>query len=172
MSLTPPPEYGDVSATFAVLDGAQFRNLRSDLERAELKFKALFLDEQKVDAAKSVGPHVVAVSDQHALKAVTEIVGTEPAVVWWVWPNSSGQAALEIYKHLRKINMVEIPIPEGEGGDMSHEKALFRHADPRVMARFIPVLEREQILQLMGAAFEISFDPGEGFQYLLRPEDA
>lgn len=132
---------------FAVVDGAHFDDLPSEIRAFGLTSRALYHD--AADAAGiAAGPHLVPVPDDTAIDNVVAFVGDRPAAVFWSWPD--GEDAL--YRHLRKLNRVEIPLDTGAYGPEEFEPVLFRHADPNVLAAVLPILELEQFGELLGAA--------------------
>ena len=83
------------------------------------------------------------------------MIGDKPACVWWVWPDNAG-AGEALHRHLRGLNMVEIP---GDRFDVSEaartaqaEAVLFRHADADVMAAVLPLFDQSQISRVFGDA--------------------
>lgn len=94
---------------FAVIDAAHFDDLQSQLKSLSLPFTPLYLDERD-DNALAAGPHLVPLSDRDAAKAIATLCADKPAVVWWVWPDEGDDAQAAIVRHLRGINMAEIPV--------------------------------------------------------------
>jgi Domain of unknown function (DUF4123) len=93
---------------FAVVDAAHFDDLQGELTAAGLPFLPLYLDERDGNV-QAAGPHLVALSDRNAALAVAALVKDKPAVVWWVWPDEGGETQSNLTRHLRSINMAEIP---------------------------------------------------------------
>jgi hypothetical protein len=103
---------------FAVVDAARFDDLRVLLADAGLAFTPLYRDEadEEVEAA---GPFLVSLPDRTAARRLLALAGPEPAIVWWAWPDQGEDTEGAIERHLRTINMVEIPLdrPDGEPFD-------------------------------------------------------
>lgn len=170
------PEY----CLFAVVDGASFEDLHADLIFAGLPFKALYKDEY-TPGSPSAGPHLVSIFDEPSITRVFDVLEGTPAAVWWLWPNTTGNPVDQIFKHLRSLNLVEIPTDrydaeapevEEEGADISpYEPVLFRHADPNAMALVLPQLEPHQISRVLGDSPGVLLDSPEfgGKKYFHRP---
>jgi Domain of unknown function (DUF4123) len=94
---------------FAVIDAAHFDDLQSQLKSLALPFTPLFLDERDENAL-AAGPHLVPLSDRDAAKAIATLCAEKPAVVWWVWPDEGEATQGNLVRHLRGINMAEIPV--------------------------------------------------------------
>ena len=143
---------------FAVVDAAQVDFLQDELSLARLKFEPLYLDEIDAPSIAS-GPHLVTIRNDHDIAVVRSIIGEASACVWWVW--SDEQSAPEsIYRHLRGLNMVEIPRDRddqsvGNARDPGFETVLFRHADPNVVISILPILYEEQVVRFFGDAVAV-----------------
>ena len=133
------------TAVFAVVDGAQMDALPVLLSRLGLAARPLYFEVGN-GRGHAAGPHLVACPEAQAgadLRA--QLPAT--AVVWWVWPERrDASAQTEIFRHLRGLGRVEIPAghPGPTPPGVSHEPVLFRHADPRVLAEVLPVLDPAQ----------------------------
>ncbi|MBK8456230.1 MAG: DUF4123 domain-containing protein [Phyllobacteriaceae bacterium] len=93
---------------FAVVDAAHFDDLPAELEAAGFAGRPLYLDEQKDDVV-AAGPFLVSLPDRNAGRRLAELIGDKPAVVWWSWPDRGEETEEAVFRHLRTINMVEIP---------------------------------------------------------------
>ncbi len=143
---------------YAVVDGAHFDNIAIELSNAQLEGEPLFLSDMG-DGAELSGPWLVGLPDWEAANRVLTLVGELPAVVFWSW--GDGQKAL--YKHLRRINMVEIPVDDYNPDFPDWDRVVFRHGDPNVMANALSVLEEEQFAKVLGnAAALIMYAPDFG----------
>ena len=148
-----------------VLDGAHFDDLQRELLIAGLEYRSLYLDEQDAPALAS-GPHLVLISAAAQIPLVLDMVGAKPAAVWWEWPARGGMTFDTAFKHLRSINMVEIPVSAdpaararpGAGRDGGYEAVLFRHGDSNIMAEVLPLLDPTQRARLMGPAISVILD--------------
>jgi hypothetical protein len=96
--------------------------------------------------------------------------------VWWHWPEPGRAGAESLFRHLRRLNMVELPITEREAAG-STETVLLRHGDPEVMASLLPLLSLPQLARFLGPARAIllRFTPvlpdDTGMRRLVRPAD-
>lgn len=124
-------------ARFAVVDAAHSDDLQKELTAASLAFVPLYLDEREGNV-QAAGPHLVQLPDRNAAKRVAQIAGDKPAVVWWVWPDEGDQTQASIVRHLRGINMAEIPVDrydaEPKGGDDGGEAAAIAAAKAEIDA--------------------------------------
>lgn len=136
---------------FALIDGVHFEKLPTQLAERDLKGQPLYLEGPDRDAVDS-GPFLVDAATPAKLAAVLALVRSKPAVVFWSW--GGGQPSL--YRHLRSLTMVEIPL----SGDP--EPVLFRLADPRALALVLPVLTLEQLARFTGAASQVVFARDDG----------
>lgn len=145
---------------FAVIDGAQFRDLPAELRRERLFARSLFLDHVDAEMQKA-GPWLVSLGQApQATDQVFAVVGEKPAVVYW--DCAAGGAVL--YRHLRSINMVCIPIWVAEGKDEPsspaeyvNRRVFFRHFDPRVLGALMPCLDAAQFARFLGPTREVAF---------------
>lgn len=162
----------DDAVVFAVVDGAMMDDLRKVLRSYQLDAQALYFDHQS-QIANSNGPHLIHCADESEI--VTVRAAFQPdGVVWWVWsePDAS-HAKAAIFRHLRGLGMVEIPAnyPNPSNPRAPMERVLFRHADARVMARVLPVLEPAQRARLFGRAGAIVLQQGGQLRRALVPAD-
>ena len=157
---------------FAVIDAAHFDDLQAELSAAKLDFQPLYLDELEAGSG-AAGPHLLPALGDAQVTAIESVVGDRLACVWWLWPDE-GDAETALYRHLRALNMIEIPRDrfDAEPGERrrGYETVLFRHADPKVLATLLPVLEPEQKARLFGKAKAIR--PGAGMLVDPPPDDA
>ena len=145
-------------ARFAVVDGAHFDDIATELSSIQLSGEPLFLSDMG-DGAELSGPWLVTLPDWEAANRVLTLVGDLPAVAFWSWPD--GKRAL--YNHLRRLNMVEIPIDDYNPDFPDWDRVIFRHADPNVMANTLSVLEEDQFAKVLGnAAALVMYAPDFG----------
>ena len=152
---------------YAVVDGAHFDDARATLSGAGLIQRPLFLEGPDPSAVAS-GPWLVDLNDRRHLPLLKAVVQDRPAVVYWAWDH--GVDAL--YRHLRRLNLVEIPCePRPPYDNRRVETVLFRHADPNVLAMLLPVLDPAQFARLMGTATGLTFDAPDhgGVKTVPRP---
>lgn len=141
---------------FAVLDGAQFEDLPGDLGSAGLFCRSLFLNHPDKSFERA-GPWLFSL-DSSAARQVAETLALEkPCLV--VWSCADGEAAL--WRHLRSINEVLIPLPQSKGpkstSSAGFERVLFRHWDPNVLAQVLPTLDHMQFARFFGPAEQVVF---------------
>lgn len=146
-----------VGNVFATIDGAHFKDVRSVLRDHGLGAESLFLELPGRPSPVS-GPFFTAL-DHAGLMRLAEIPGIEQACVLWCSPVSTVLA----YRHFRKLNHVKIPSVEFQG---THERVLFRHWDPAVLALMLPLLEPEQRPQLFGPMTRAAFYSADAGQVL------
>jgi len=146
----------DGSRLFAVMEGAHFENLQSDLADLGIEFRPLYITESSLEN-QIAGPHLVLIPNKIKIKEILALAGDKPCLVWWRWPDEGEQATDNIFKHLRSINMVEIPRdrydaePKSEADEdhghehqeeqSEYEEVLFRHADPNVLVSLLPLFK-------------------------------
>lgn len=163
---------------FAVIDGGKFDDAEAALASAGLSGRPLYLEGADPGVRAAAG-HLVALTDRRDLRAVIALAKPREALVIWSWP--SGFMAL--YRHLRTINLVEIPneararaVQHGEDvSDMpEYEAVLFRHWDPTVLASLLPLLDEPQRARFLGPAAGLAFHstPHGGLQSPSRSSDA
>jgi hypothetical protein len=149
---------------FAVIDAAKRDYLQDELTLARLRFDPLYRDEIDAPSIAS-GPHLITIRQDHDIAVVRSIIGDEAACVWWVWPDEP-DAPEAMYRHLRGLNMVEIPRDRPDQDDedargSGFETVLFRHADPNVVMSILPILYEEQVARLFGRARSVIVDAPE-----------
>lgn len=153
----------ETGQVFAVLDAAHFEYLQDTLEAERISFDPLYLDEVD-NASIASGPHLVHVTGPKQIAKIRSIVGDKPACVWWVWPNHPG-AGRAIHRHLRGLNMAEIPRDrfdnDEEDKTAGFETVLFRHADPNTIAAMIAVATPFERARIFGEALAIIVDAPE-----------
>ena len=135
---------------FAVLDGAQWNDIATELAGLGVRGRSLFLGAgETVEAA---GPWLVALGQSpEAADAVLGWVADKPAAVFWGC--AAGEAAL--WRHMRTLAQVRMAgVPEGS------EVVSFRYWDPRAVSCIVPLLDPEQYARVLGPADEVLFhDP-------------
>jgi hypothetical protein len=67
-----------------------------------------------------------------------------------------------LYRHVRKLNLAEIPAGAGvsgleAGSAQAWDSVIFRHWDPNVLAVTLPVLEAGQMARLLGPSGGLAF---------------
>lgn len=157
-----PPEW------FAVVDGGQFDDLPFLLTTAGLIGRPLYLEGGSPDNQAAAG-FLVALEHEGKLRALLDLLAARPAAVFWSWQNGAGA----LYRHLRTLNLVEIPNEAGEIPEdqvepdpeavPAFETVLFRHWDPNVLSALLPLMTPEQRARFLGAAGGIAlFAPDHG----------
>ncbi|PXA96878.1 hypothetical protein DMC47_16320 [Nostoc sp. 3335mG] len=151
---------------FAAVDGAHFDNLPAALRERQLSSRPLYLEAESPQGVLA-GPHLVPLHDMAAASRLLVLLGGKPAAVFWSWPGDIDT----MQRHLRTINMVEIPAPDRPEG---FEPVLFRHADPNVIALITPLLSAAQLGRLLGQAAGLAGIAPEhgGIFSLPRPDGA
>ena len=153
--------FGGLDHVFAVLDGAQFDNLPQSLVLSDLNSRALYLDRGDNAGDQVVtAPQLVAADTAPALDEVLALVGDAPRAVFWKCPRGGDV----LYRHLRGINMIEIPASSLSRDDQAHVRedwiqVLFRHADANAMAQVFVALADAEAARVMGPAEGIVFFP-------------
>ncbi|MCV0397643.1 MAG: DUF4123 domain-containing protein [Rhizobiaceae bacterium] len=175
---------------FAAIDGAWFDDLQRDLLLARLNFVPLFR-EVRDQPAQAASPYLVELRNRVEIEEVVALVAGRPAVVFWSWPEGSDRPIEEMARHLRGLNLVEIPAgaddPEAEEKAAARaspqpqwETVLFRHTDPNVLAGLLPLFGPAQVSRLLGRATHLLFDApdyrfeapgGESLRGAPRPAD-
>lgn len=169
--LAMPPQH------FALIDGAHFDDLALLLPVYGLSGSPLYLEGGDPESRGAAG-FLVALHDEQMARAALALIGEKPAGVFWSWP--AGEASL--YRHLRTLNLVEIPNEaraeaEADGADVSdmpaYESVLFRHWDPNVLASLLPLLDATQRTRFLGASAGLVLDAPDygGLKSLPRPPE-
>jgi len=92
----------------AVMDGAKYPDLPALLGKLNIVARSLFV-EQSDPAMRLAGPWFARL-DQQGCKTLFEIEGIADAAVFWTGPAEEEQ----VFRHLRGLNMVNIPRPAEE----------------------------------------------------------
>ena len=135
-----------------------------------LQARALYYDHHS-QFANASGPHLIHCPDTSVIATVRGAFPSD-GVVWWVWAEADEDLAKDaIFRHLRRLGMVEIPegYPKPPRPRAPMERVLFRHADARVMARVLPVLDPAQRARLFGKAGAIVLEIGGKLRRALVP---
>ena len=142
-------------ANFAVLDGALDPGLAQTLAAADLAASPLYLEGGDPQTVAS-GPLLVALPDPASLDRLLEAPAGATAV-FWSWPGGLDT----LRRHLRSINLVEVPadtVGESGGGLAT---VILRHWDPNVVAPLLPLLTPEQESRFLGDAAGLAFDSAD-----------
>ena len=162
----------ETSPVFAVLDGAQFDDLPTDLMMGGFISQCLYLDRGDNDPEQVItAPQLVWLDEtladpdkgrapEEVIDVLSKLVAGKPAAVFW---QCEGGADV-LFKHLRSINMAMLPkmsLPENEREFVTEDEAaaLFRHSDANVMAQVILSLNLREAVRLFGPTQAIMFEP-------------
>jgi Domain of unknown function (DUF4123) len=165
----PPPDLIEAIGAlpperYAVVDGARFRDLPRDLKAALLSSRPLYLEGADV-AALAAGPHLVRLKNYEEASRLLRLVGDRPAAVFWSWPGEPEG----LYRHLRRLNVVNVARVHAPVGPGDYETLLFRHADPNVLGIMVEVMDPAQRRELMGQSPGLAyFAPKIGTTKILR----
>lgn len=167
-------EIAETGHLFAVLDGALFRGAGTRLAMTGYDVEPLYLDEAS-SPAKWTGPLLVwpGKSAEKALR-LAGLTRAPASAVWWHWSEPGRAGADSLFRHLRRLNMVELPVATSEDAG-SVETVLLRHGDPEVVATLLPLLSLTQLARFLGPADAILLRftpvlPGDsGIRRLVRP---
>ncbi|MEL6522705.1 MAG: hypothetical protein AAFQ66_17185 [Pseudomonadota bacterium] len=171
----PQDELGNVlrrlpGRLFAVMDGAHYEDLPGRLRAVRLEYFPLYIDE--IDAPKlAAGPHLVVCRTGYAIEQVRDVSAGAPSLVWWAWPDAGSESDSQIYRHLRRLNLMDVPwnintevagvsARQGEITSIGGlEPVLFRHADPEVVQALLQVLAPVQMSRFFGGALAVVAEP-------------
>lgn len=143
---------------FAVFDGALFGDLAGDLSLHGFVGRPLFLEAGDPQAV-AVGPFLVVLAGPEDVDRLFVFNGARRSPVFWSWP--TGEAAL--YRHLRTLNLAEIPNESRASEDApAYEAVIFRHWDPVVLGQMLPLLRPGQVSRFLGAGQGVCFEAGVG----------
>ena len=151
---------------FAVIDGAFFSDLSSELRVRGLKARCLYLQGSDTDD-RDVAPYLVRVPTYRAAQEVIALVGDHPTGVFWSDPRGMDS----LFEHLRKLNVVQIAAVDEPGDHQDYDTVLFRHADCVVLGSMIAVLDPSQKSELLGETMGLAFGGRKWGQVsMLRPD--
>lgn len=158
--------------SFAALDGALFDDLPGDLLSAGFSCRSLFLEHGDADVERA-GPWLLALGDERARNHAQALAIAQPCAVFW----SCAEGEMALWRHLRTINEVLIPLEDAEGGAQpagpAYERVMFRHWDPNVLAAVMPQLDVAQFARVFGPAGYILMNATDtgGLKRVPRPEN-
>ncbi len=158
---------------FAMLDGAKYDDLPGWLRQIDIEARALFLEYRGNAGIMRAGPHL-ALLNERRLRNLLRIEGIEGAAVFWRVEEPDEPA---LYRHLRTLNLVEIPAPppaQDAAPDpfaTAQRTVMFRHWDPGVLAMILPVLTPAQRARLFGPAVALAIAAPEGALQAKRRAD-
>jgi len=142
-----------------VLDGGAFDDLPAMLAAEAIPCRSLFLEGVPVDFRRA-GPWMVDPSSAPMRSHIEWLDIHHSCAVYWSCP--SGPTAL--YRHLRTLNEVVIPLESEENGAQGsperqrYERVLFRHWDPNVLGAVLPILTKPQFARFLGPADSAVFN--------------
>jgi Domain of unknown function (DUF4123) len=158
---------------FAVIDGALFDDLPSDLLSEGYSGRSLFLEHADKEVERA-GPWLVAIDSERARQYTGSLAIAGPCAVFWICPD--GEMAL--WRHLRTLNEVLIPLEDQQAvsnnaDNSAFEKVMFRHWDPNVLAAVMPQLDARQFARVFGPATYIFMNAPnhQGLKKVPRPEN-
>ncbi len=134
-----------------VLDGGAFDNLPRLLQEEGISARSLFLEGASADFRLS-GPWLVDLGTEPVRPYISWLDSKHACAVYWSCPSPND----DLYRHLRTINEVLIPLEEAESNlpvpSSQYERVLFRHWDPNVLGALLPILTRPQLARFLGPA--------------------
>lgn len=157
---------------FAVLDGAQFNDIESELGDVDISPRSLF--RQGGDPAwRRDGPWLVELSNDRKRGYIEALSLEKACAVFWSCA-TGGQA---LWQHLRTINFILVPDDRIHGNNgidgrqVKYERVMFRHWDPNVLGSVMPSLTPEQFARLFGPASAIFLNTSAfgGLKRALKP---
>jgi hypothetical protein len=138
---------------YMVADGARHPRLAEGLAARGLAARPLWLEYDESGVQEN-GPWLCRLETPFAVEDALNVLGPGPQAVFWLW--KAGEQAL--FRHLRHLNLVEIPLEEPPEEGPAHETVLFRHQDPEVLAPILPLLDADQKARLFGVAEGVVFN--------------
>jgi hypothetical protein len=144
-----PPE------RFAVIDGALFDDLPRKLAAIGLDGRPLYFEGADVETVNA-GPFLIRLGVHDGAQRLLGLVGDRRTGVFW----SSPAGMDELYRHLRKLNMVQIARVHDPRQESDFQTVLFRHADPNVIAVMVAVMEADQRREFLGPSPAVVYSAG------------
>lgn len=166
---------GDMTGPVSVvLDGGAFDDLPRMLRDEGISSRSLFLEGAAADL-RLAGPWLVDVSAVPVRSYIEWLDAKNACAVYWSSP--TGTEAL--YRHLRTVNEVMIPLedkvgnPSQPANSSNYERVLFRHWDPNVLGAILPILTRPQLARFLGPADCVVFNAPDygGVKRVKAPPD-
>ena len=157
---------------FAVLDGAQFNDIESELGDVDISPRSLFRREGD-PAWRRDGPWLVELANDR-IRAYIEALSLEKScAVFW----SCAKGGQALWQHLRTINFILVPDDRIygnngiDGRQVKYERVMFRHWDPNVLGSVMPSLTPEQFARFFGPASAIFMNASAfgGLKRALKP---
>lgn len=138
---------------FAVLDGASIPQLRTTLHQLEPPHVCLYRGELDPDIAQ-VAPYLVELEPDSEF--TNQLVVDGWGKHWGVFIRSTADLNA-VRRHLRGLLIVN---------DADARPMLFRYYDPRVLQRFLPTCDPEQISAFFGPVDSVLLENGDGTELL------
>ena len=155
---------------FAVLDGALFDDLPGDLLNAGFSCRSLFLEHGDEEVERA-GPWLMTLDSDRARAHAEALAVAQPCAVFW----SCADGEMALWRHLRTLNEVLIPLEGERDGEQTggHERVMFRHWDPNVLAAVMPLLDAAQFARVFGPCAYILINAPDhgGLKRIPRPEN-
>ncbi len=154
-----------------VLDGGAFDDLHRLLKDEGIYSRSLFLDGASPEF-RSAGPWLVDLSVVPERSYISWLDAKNACAVYWSHPTGDDT----LYRHLRTLNEVLIPVEETGSGlptAPQYERVLFRHWDPNVLGALLPILTRQQLSRFLGPADCVVFNSPDygGAKRVKAPSD-
>lgn len=150
---------------FAVFDAAQVENAIQNLETSGLSYRCLYIGIDDKQSLKNTAPYLISLqhtpmdknSDPLLLDRIIDLTSNKLSSLVF-WKCDKGEDVL--YKHLRGINMVDIPLQNNDRTlSNKFEHVVLRHADANVMAQVMPALSHTELMHCIGPADYVLFKP-------------
>lgn len=132
---------------YAVVDGARHAGLAAALAGRGLRCRPLYLESDRA-SVQAKGPQLVPLPHVAAVEDALAVLGPFPQATFWVWRHNEAS----LFRHLRHLNLVEIPLEDPQPDGPRYETVLFRHWDPQVLAPILPILDADQAARVWGPA--------------------
>lgn len=154
-NLWSPLDDGSTPNVFIVLDGARDKRIEPLVNNANLEQGCLYAGDISY-TLKRAAPHIVKLTpDASFTKEILTLGWGESWGVFFITPKTVSMASRR--NNCRKISKVETP----EGKSL-----IFRYQDPRVLRKFLPICDPEQLRSIFGNASIIAMENESGEQLI------
>ncbi len=146
---------GSKPNVFMVLDGARDKRIEPLINNSNIEHSCLYAGKLSY-ALKRAAPHIVKLTEYSNFTA--EILALGWGESWGVFFITSEKTSMASMRNsCRKISKIQAP----DGRIL-----VFRYQDPRVLGRFLPLCDSQQLVQVFGNATKIAMENASAEQLI------
>ncbi len=146
-TLWTPLADGSKPNVYMVLDGARDKRIEPLINNSKVEQSCLYAGKLSY-ALKRAAPHIVKLNEDSSFTAeILTLSWRKSWGIFFITPNNVSMAAVR--SNCRKISKVQTP---------TGKVLVFRYQDPRVLRKFLPLCDSQQLRQVFGNASVIAME--------------